>query len=54
MNKYDSFSISHLIAFLSAYHSNKMVKMEYRSHIIFWSDLKEIIEKCNLKELVKE
>lgn len=52
MNKYDSFSILHLELFIEQYRKSKTkATFDPRSNIIFWPELKEIIEKCNFKEL---
>lgn len=49
MNKYDCFHIPHLITYLQGYHESK-TKAGLKS-IIFWADLKCVLDKSNLKEL---
>ena len=48
MNKHDCFSIEHLIIYLCA------EKKLRDKDIIFWTDLKRLIERCNHKNLSKE
>lgn len=46
MNKYDSFSITHLQLYLS-----NMSERERNKRIVFWRELKEVLELCKLKNL---
>ena len=47
MNKYDSFSIPHLILYLNA-----MNKPENKG-IVYWTELKEALKECEMKRLMK-
>ena len=53
MNKYDQFSIIHLVTYLTA-KKRLMGEIGSKADIISWAEMKEILEKSNLKNLTKE
>ena len=52
MKKYDSFSIPHLMVYLGAMSRNE--KSFTGKKIVYWDELKEVLELCNMKKLLKE
>lgn len=52
MNKYDSFSIPHLQLYLDAL-AKKTPERNF-AKIVWWDELKEILELCKLKNLEKK
>jgi len=46
LNKYQQFSVAHLVTYLCAYRERGE-----KDNIIDWEYLKEILHHCNLKEL---
>ena len=57
MNKYDQFSLAHLETFIA--NERRQNKIKFRGHgrfadIISWQELKEIIERCKLREILSQ
>ena len=47
-NKYDSYSICHIQLYLDS------IKKQTGSDVVYWVELKEALEVCNMKKLARE